>query len=152
MHLLSCLVNRGAPKAHHHRRLRRTELLRGGLQEGHQDGDQQDVIAQGWLQGALWGSRLDGENGFQGCPEGIGAGLGVDLCQAGAVGWIGEGGRFGGVGKVIAQPAQHTQGPLRRPIDELEPMGQGHLGAQGAEGPSGRKRASSRVGLGAITG
>ena len=55
-------------------------------------GDQQDVIPQGWLQGAAGGSGLGGENGFQGLPEGIGASFHVHLRQAGAVGWIREGG------------------------------------------------------------
>jgi len=47
---------RGPLKTHHHLWLVGPELLGGGLQEGHQDGDQQDVIAQGWLQGSAGGS------------------------------------------------------------------------------------------------
>jgi len=40
-------------EAHHHWRLIGPELLGRGLQEGHQDRDQQDVVPQGGLQGAV---------------------------------------------------------------------------------------------------
>jgi hypothetical protein len=61
-------------EAHHHRRLIGPELLGRGLQESHQDRDQQDVVPQGWLQ---WS------------PQRVGAGFGIDLGQAlqKGVGW-----------------------------------------------------------------
>ena len=40
-------------EAHHYWRLIGPELLGCGLQEGHQDRDQQDVVPQGGLQGAV---------------------------------------------------------------------------------------------------
>jgi hypothetical protein len=38
-------------EAHHHRRLKRPQLLGAGLQEGHQDRDQQDIVPQGGIEG-----------------------------------------------------------------------------------------------------
>jgi len=53
-------------KSHHRRWVVGPELLGGGLQEGHQDGDHQDGIPQGWLQGAAGGNRAGRRGGHRG--------------------------------------------------------------------------------------
>ena len=67
------------PKSHHHRRLRRPQLLRRRLQEGHQDGDQQDVVPQGGIEGCALASALFLEGPLQRRPEGVGTGGVGDL-------------------------------------------------------------------------
>ncbi len=61
---------------------------------------------------------LGGQHRLQGSPEGIGAGLGIDLGQTGAVGRISQRRRFSGVGKGVAQLAQGREGPLHRGVDQ----------------------------------
>ena len=56
-------------EAHHHRRLIGPELLGRGLQEGHQDCDQQDVVPQGGIEGLIAGITGVLENLLQGHPD-----------------------------------------------------------------------------------
>ena len=99
-------------EAHHHWRLIGPELLGRGLQEGHQDRDQQDVVPQG---------------GLQGSPEGVGAGLDIDLGQTGAVGRISQRCRFSGMREGIAQLAQSRESPFNRGVDQAQTASEGDL-------------------------
>ena len=99
-------------EAHHHWRLIGPELLGRGLQEGHQDRDQQDEVPQG---------------GFQGSSEGVGAGFGIDLGQTVAVGRISQRRRFSGMRKGVPQLAQGREGPLHRGIDQAQTASEGDL-------------------------
>ena len=62
-------------EAHHHWRLIQPELLGGGLQEGHKDRDQQDVVPQGWLQRTVRRTWLGSQHRLQWRPERVGASL-----------------------------------------------------------------------------
>jgi len=66
-------------KPHYYWWLDRLELLCSGFQKGNQDGDQQDVVAQGRLKASVGRGRLGCQHCLQRRPEGIGAGKLVDL-------------------------------------------------------------------------
>lgn len=114
-------------EAHHHWRLIGPELLGRGLQEGHQDRDQQDEVPQGGLQGAVGRGWLGGQYLFQGSPEGVGAGLGIDLGQTGDVGRIRQRCRFSGMREGIAQLAQSRESPFNRGVDQAQTASEGDL-------------------------
>jgi len=114
-------------EGHHHWRLIGPELLGRGLKEGHQDRDQQDVVPQGRLRGAVGWGRLGGQHRLQGSPERVGAGLGIDLDQTGAVGRISQRCRFRGMGEGIAQLAQSRESPFNRGVDQAQTASEGDL-------------------------
>ncbi|MCS5700505.1 fatty acid desaturase [Cyanobium sp. FGCU-52] len=120
-------------EAHHHRGLIGPELLGGGLKEGHQDRDQQDVVPKGGIHRRFTGTTSLGEHQLQGRPQGIGTAVLVGLGQPACVGRVRQGGRITGVGEGIAHTTQDVEGSLHWRFDQAEAMGQADPCAERSE-------------------